>query len=162
MQLPLIFCIKYAKDLVIDKMLAAGLMSFINYSSPGYIINRVAGIANIMINSIFFRIISSWEVIAAIVAFMIILPVTLYIASHDKGVTLEFVGIRKKKKKVKKKEGNEEEKQENNQEESAKKRTNKPGRGRKNQEENDEKSSENNDRKRYELLKRLKASKGKK
>lgn len=110
-----------------------------------------------MINSIFFKIISSWEVIAAIVAFIIILPVTFYIASHDKNTTLEFVGIRKKRKKSVK---NEEKK--DNKEENTEKRRNKQSQAQKSDEENDEEESEENDKRRYEMLKRLKASKTKK
>jgi UPF0716 family protein affecting phage T7 exclusion len=111
-----------------------------------------------MINSIFFQILSSWEVIAAIVAFMIILPITFYIASHDKNVTLEFVGMRKKKKK--KNAGGE--RKENGGEDAESGKTERRKRLRNDREEDDTETDEEKDKRKYELLKRLKAGKSRK
>ena len=56
-----------------------------------------------MNNEVFFSILTSWEVIVAIVAFIIILPLTLYIASYDRNAAIDFIRIKKKKKKPGKK-----------------------------------------------------------
>jgi hypothetical protein len=114
-----------------------------------------------MINSVFFQILSSWEVIAAIAAFMIILPITFYIASHDKDVSLEFVGVRKKK--IQKK-SNAEENSGDGQNEDEKDKTGRRRRGGRIQQddEDEEDKDEEKDKQRYKLLKRLNANKGKK
>jgi predicted membrane protein len=136
----------------------------------------------IMINSIFFQVLSSWEVIAAIIAFLIVLPITFYIASHDKNVTLEFVGIRKKKKEGEEKKGKRKEirdktAEEKEKGEEGKRKSDRAGSMRKRgieqkpvkksqtkntREKDDGKENGDSDKKRYELLKRLKSSKGKK
>ena len=91
-----------------------------------------------MINSIFFQILSSWEVIVAIVAIMIILPITFYITSHDKNEALKFIGIRRKKKKRKDKEANKWDEEKNNVEDRSRKGTEDRGRVRKDKGEDDD------------------------
>ena len=102
-----------------------------------------------MMNSLFFKVLSSWEVIAAIVAFIIVLPLTFYIASKNTS-TIEFIGIRNKKKNTKLKQLS---KKRNESLEDNDEKQKRPGKSPNDQDD----YSDTEENQKYELLKKLKA-----
>jgi FtsZ-interacting cell division protein ZipA len=46
--------------------------------------------------SVFFQILSSWEVIVTIIVILIILPLTFYITAHQKRSSYDYIGFNQK------------------------------------------------------------------